>query len=351
MESQGLQKLKEQRFKELRRKPVNLPKGELVKSSPLNPDQNLPLVIEPELDDVDLIQWAKANKELIERRLLKHGALLFRNFKMRSLADFRSFIGNVFPQLEMYEIGYAQQKPTRNDLPTALTISSDKTLGWHNDDSFNHFRWPMKLVFYCHKPAQQGGETPLVDCRKLYGFIGPELRERFRRKGVLHVKNYWPELGLVWQNEFGTSDKAAVKSYCDKTGMDLEWLENDRLRTRFVRPLIDKHPATGESIWFSQAQLWHPYNVASEILALWSSAFAEHDYPSNCFYGDGSRIEDADMQVICEAAKKAQVIFKWQQGDILILDNMLVAHARGTFVGAREHFKAQGEYLTLPELH
>jgi len=85
-------------------------------------------------------------------------------------------------------------------------------------------------------------------------------------------------------------------------------------------------------------------------LALWSSAFAEHDYPSNCFYGDGSRIEDADMQAICEAAKKAQVVFTWRQGDILILDNMLVAHARATFVGEREHFKAQGEYLTLPDL-
>src|SRR5215208_7783399 len=130
MESQAFQKLKEQRFKERRRKPITLPQSELVKSRLLNPEQNLPLVIEPDIDEVDLIQWAKANKELIEHKLLKHGALLFRNFKMRCVSDFRSFIDNVFPQLEMYEIGYAHQKPTRNDLPTALTISSDKTLGW-----------------------------------------------------------------------------------------------------------------------------------------------------------------------------------------------------------------------------
>ena len=235
------------------------------------------------------------------------------------------------------------------EIPTAVTVSPDKTLGWHNDDSFNHFRWPMKLVFYCHKPATQGGATPLVDCRKLYEFIAPRIREQFARKGIMHVRNYWPELGLVWQKEFATSQKSVVQDYCRTATMDFEWLENDRLRTRFVRPLITKHPKTGESVWFDQAQLWHPYNVASDILALWSSAFHETDYPSNCFYGDGSRIDDADMQAICEAAKQAETIFSWRQGDILILDNMLVAHARSTFVGERDHFKAQGRYLTLQD--
>ena len=104
MEPIGLEQLKRQRFSEVRRRAVNVMEGELVKSRLLNPEHNLPLVIEPAINNLELSAWARTNRVLIEAKLLKHGALLFRNFKMRSLADFRSLIDNVFPHLEVYEI-------------------------------------------------------------------------------------------------------------------------------------------------------------------------------------------------------------------------------------------------------
>ncbi len=40
----------------------------------------------------------------------------------------------------------------------------------------------MKIWFFCLKAAERGGETPIVDCRKVYRLLDPRLRERFARK-------------------------------------------------------------------------------------------------------------------------------------------------------------------------
>jgi hypothetical protein len=50
----------------------------------------LPLVIEL-ANDVDLLAWAKHNREWIETELSKHGAMLFRRFGVNSVQAFENF--------------------------------------------------------------------------------------------------------------------------------------------------------------------------------------------------------------------------------------------------------------------
>ena len=42
------------------------------------------------------------------------------------------------------------------------------------------------------------------------------------------------------------------------------------------------------------------------------------------------------MEEIAEAYKRETVSFLWQAGDVLMLDNMLVAHGREPFIGPRK---------------
>ena len=86
--------------------------------------------------------------------------------------------------------------------------------------------------------------------------------------------------------------------------------------------------------------------MRDSLLAL----FAEEDLPRNCFYGDGSPIEDAVMDAICEAYQEAEVSFPWRQGDILVLDNMLTAHARNPYEGQRKIYVSMGDMVTLNDL-
>lgn len=72
-------------------------------------------------------------------------------------------------------------------------------------------------------------------------------------------------------------------------------------------------------------------------------AFEEEELPRNAYYGDGSSIETSVLDEIREVYQRASVSFPWQEGDVLLLDNMLVAHGRKPFVGTRKIFVAMTE--------
>src|SRR5439155_20561203 len=138
------------------------------------------------------------------------------------------------------------------------------------------------------QPAQQGGETPIVDSRKVFDAIPPNIRECFLEKGVMYVRNYGTGVGLDWQTVFRTSDRHEVEARCRQSYLDFEWKSNGGLRTRAVRPAAICHESTGEWSWFNQAQHWHssclPVATRESIVTL----FREEDYPRHCYYGDGS---------------------------------------------------------------
>jgi hypothetical protein len=54
------------------------------------------------------------------------------------------------------------------------------------------------------------------------------------------------------------------------------------------------------------------------------------------YYGDGAPIEPSVIDALHEAYRNATVSFPWEKGDLLMLDNMLVAHGRAPYTGARE---------------
>ena len=58
--------------------------------------------------------------------------------------------------------------------------------------------------------------------------------------------------------------------------------------------------------------------------------------PGHTKYGDGSEIEPAVLQHIRAVSWSCAVGFQWQQGDLLVFDNLLAQHARLGFTGERK---------------
>src|ERR1700742_46268 len=75
-----------------RRKAIEVSPRDLVDSKPLLPDKAIPLAIRPTFEEVDLVTWAEGNRGFLDELLLKHRALLFRGFSIRTVSEFERFI-------------------------------------------------------------------------------------------------------------------------------------------------------------------------------------------------------------------------------------------------------------------
>jgi hypothetical protein len=325
-----------------RRRPVNEP-AQLVAFGAPDGWPPFPLVARPAADGVDLASWLEASRPLVDERLAHAGAILFRGFGVDGVAPFERAARAVCRQLWDEN---SEHRPTAASkvVQTPVFYAPDRKLLWHNENSFNR-SWPTRILFGCQVPAASGGETPLVDGRRVFARLPPALREPFLAKGVMYVRNYYPDLGLDWPTVFQTDDRAEVEAKCKQQALQCEWKPDGRLRTRAVRAASIDHPVTGEPAWFNQAQHWHVSCLDTETRRSLEAMFGEDDLPRQCRYGDGSPIDDATMAEILAVYQELEVSFPWQRGDLLLVDNVAVAHARSPFTGERRILVAMGDMM------
>ena len=331
------------RLKGVKRKPVGLSLSDTIKLTSFGQDATRITVITPAVSDLELAQWATLSKRFVEDRLLQDGAMLFRGFDVNSSAEFEKVALALCPEL-FGEYGDLPREQLEGKVYGATPYPADSAILFHNESSHMH-RWPMKIWFLCVTPPLSGGETPLVDCRTIYNLLDPAVRRRMEEKKLMYVRNYTSGLDVSWQSFFRTSDRAAVEDYCRRAGIGFEWKTGNELRTRQVCPAIVKHPQTGEPTFFNQIQLHHVACLEPAVRESLLSTLKPEDLPRNVYYGDGSPIEDSVVAEISELYRSNCASFAWRRGDVLMLNNMLVAHARNPYVGERKIVVAMGEMV------
>jgi alpha-ketoglutarate-dependent taurine dioxygenase/acyl carrier protein len=330
-------------LKSVRRKSVDFSQASLVETGYLPDGEKFPLVLRPSVKDIDLQEWAGEHREFLEAELLKHGAILFRGFHVSTSAEFERVAQAIGPDL-FSEYGDLPREEVSGKIYGSTPYPAEQSILFHNESSHMH-RWPRKIWFYCVKAAEQGGETPIVDCRKVYRLLDPQVRERLERKGLMYVRNYTDGLDVSWQSFFHTNERASVEDYCRKAQIEFVWKKNQGLQTRQLSQAVAVHPRSGETVFFNQIQLHHVACLDRAVRESLLTVFAPEDLPRNVCYGDGSPIENEVVEHVSQVYRQAAVSFPWQEGDILMLDNMLAAHARNPFTGARKIVVAMGELI------
>jgi amino acid adenylation domain-containing protein len=329
------------KLKSIKPKALSAQQTDLIKEEMLIEGIRLPLMLKPAVRDIDLVGWASHNQSFIGNKLVDHGAILFRGFDVLTPEYLEQFASTICADL-FNENGEHPRDSVIGNIYTPVFYPPDQQLLWHNENSFN-LRWPTKVWFCCVTPPEQGGETPIVDGRKVFESIDPAVRRRFIEKGVMYVRNYSKGLGLDWQDVFRTSDMNEVERLCRINKMEFEWRAGAQLKTRCIRPAVVKHPKTGENSWFNQAQHWHVSCLDAQTGQSVFALLKEEDFPRNCYYGDGSRIADEDMKSILDVYARLEVAFRWERGDVLLIDNILTAHGRNPYKGARKLLVSMGD--------
>ncbi len=302
---------------------------------PLHAGPRAPLIIEPLEPRQSLDELCNACHDEIDAKLLEHGALLFRGFRMECVADFDRFVGAATRHRVDYIYSSTPRTALGNRIFTATEYPPAEEIPLHNENSYQR-QWPLRIALTCLVPATQGGETPLADMRRVTAALGEALMDKFERRGVRYVRHYQPFVDLSWQRAFRTEDRAEVARLCEEQGIDYEWLDKDTLRTQQVCQGTARHPVTGERTLFNQAHLFHVTSVGTEDARDLISLFGKDRLPRQTYYGDGAEIPAADLEAVRAAYSSAAISFPWQAGDVLLADNMQYAHGRRPFRGPRK---------------
>ena len=221
----------------------------------------------------------------------------------------------------------------------------------HNENSYT-VSYPEKLVFSCQQPARRGGETPIADMQKVYDRIPRPVRDEFEERQIMYIDNVprRTQIGRPgWPEMFGTADREEVERICCQEQLQCRWGRWGNVHLCGVRPAVLEHPRTGEKIWFNQAHISHP-TYAAEFrhrrqwavafpLGIWE-AFQRRFLPprslgQNALFGDGKPIPLRYLESIRQSIWNEMISFRWQRGDLLLLDNLRVAHGRMPYRGKR----------------
>jgi len=349
MQQQERKAAKRQKFMSIAPKAVNLSLEQLIKTDYLQAGEKFPLVIQPHSAEIDIISWTENNRPFLETELFKHGAILFRGFDIKSVSEFEKFAQTISPNL-FAEYGDLPRTDEGGKVYGSTPYPADKAILFHNESSHLHY-FPLKIWFYCVQPAEQGGETPIVDCRKAYKLLSHQLRNKLATKQLMYVRNYAEGLDVSWQNFFQTTDKKEVENYCRQAKIEFEWYNDNSLVTRQIRPALALHPQTGEPVFFNQIQLHHISYLDTDVRKSLLSIFGESKLPRNVYFGDGTPITAAEIAEINAVYQQSQTIFPWQKGDIIMLDNMLAAHARNPYLGERKIVVAMAEMINSQDIN
>ena len=287
----------------------------------------------------DLFVFLSENQEQMTTLLRESGGILFRGF---DIADRDGFLRakRGFPGAGDFD--YVDGNSPRTKLSAAVYTSTEYPkefpISLHSELSYSN-RWPSLLFFFCKVPAGEGGETPVADLRHVLQRLGPDITRKFEDLGVKYTRflSGIRGMGKTWMDTFETQDKSIVEGHCRKNGIQFRW-DGKSLLLSQIGPGVIAHPVTGEKVWFNQANQFHPSGLPADIRKALKLMYKDDwdRYPQYSFYGNGEPIPEEILYRVTEMHFECALKFPWEKGDMLVLDNFLMAHGRMPYNGPRE---------------
>tara|TARA_B100000945_G_scaffold43039_1_gene29240 strand:- start:3976 stop:5817 length:1842 start_codon:yes stop_codon:yes gene_type:complete len=305
-------------------------------------------------NNMQFTKFTKQNKNYLLQKAFLFGAILFKDFKVTT-KSFEKGINNL--DLELYEmIGSAAPRSKLSEtLYTANDSPPSEKIPMHHEMAQN-LSPPSYIFFYCNIPSENDGETPIIDSREIVSYVKYKYPKQYIKfkKGIHYTRfmtledNPQSALGRGWINTFDVSNTEDLKETLTNKNMEYELFENDVLKVKTpLIPAIRKETRTKQEIFCN--------SVIAAYLG-WNDNL--NNGKTAVEYYDNTFIEEEFIENINEFINDNKIEFKWEKGDILMIDNSMVMHSRNNFTPPREiittirnypnHFLPQQNSITLP---
>ena len=284
--------------------------------------------------------WLEDMAVAIRERMLAHGVVLLRGLPLHGPADLvlaRRALGiSSFTLPETF----AERSDLGHGVVSPIRWPDDRLLCPFQEGSFSTV-FPSVVLTACVKPPESGGQAHVCDTRLLVAHLPAYLYDRVRVGGWSMTRVFHDGFGISWTTAFSAADQAELAEVLAAQGIKYRFLSDGVLYTIRRRPGVISHPVTGEECWFNQMDFLNVASMEPRDRAILTKAFGR-DLPVNSAFGDGTPLPESDVQAIHQAYDAVTRSISWQQGDLLLTDNILTAQGRAPFTGAPEFLVALG---------
>ena len=312
---------------------INLPEQQSVNGV------DFPLVLAPNKDATkpsleSTLAWISSIKDELRTLMLKHGAILLRDFPVDGPAEFEAVL-DAAEFINMPYVGGAapREEVTKGRILTANESPPSEPIPFHHEMAQVPAP-PAYIFFYCDIASDEGGETAIVHSNRVYERFRaatPSFCAKVEELGVRYVR-IMPEeddasspIGRSWKSTFLAKTRAEAEEKMRALGTTWRWLDDGNLYTETATiPAIRTEKRSGQKTFFN-----------SMVAAYTGWTDTRNDPKKAVVCGDGSPVDGRGLLATAKAMNEECVAFRWQRGDVLLIDNSLVLHSRRPYRGQR----------------
>lgn len=252
-------------------------------------------------------EWADLDLDEIKEKFKEHGALLFRGFA--GDVDKLAFMTDQFCDSYMCNPN-ADRNPVAPDKQIETVPRGTSAFELHSE---RHQTPPTPHIcfFYCNVAPRKHGETTFCDGELLVSVLRDELREVLSKRnlGYFNIALRGDLASILGLEDPAELQQALVENNLENV---YQIIDEDSVRKTFITP-------------FFHISRFHGKPAFANFLLYSRYMFKQKEYPT---FGNGRPVPDEICDEIRNAAVQITVAHKWQDGDLLMLDNTRFMHGR-----------------------
>jgi Taurine catabolism dioxygenase TauD, TfdA family len=316
--------------------------------------EKLPFVISPKTRQMtlsDFQDWAKTHRAELQHVLHTQGAILMRGLPVSQPEDFATVVKAVLNKELIDYKGEGSRRRIVQGVYTSTEAPPEFKIPLHNE--FSCTVNPVDYIcFYCEIAPKPGtGQTLLGRTEDVTEHLKktPTAWNLFENKTIKYISRHPPDGNFfarvnpthkTWPQAFETTDREEVERICARKGYSFRWQGDWIEVTRYVPALLGPDAYFDHPYWFNQAHLYHANprirggsmnHLLANLLYLIPST-RQYDVE----FEDGSPITKEAVYEIYDVLDANTILFDWEKGDVLILDNRRTLHGRAPSSGSRK---------------
>ncbi|GAA1271583.1 TauD/TfdA family dioxygenase [Pseudonocardia aurantiaca] len=291
--------------------------------------------------------WAAQHRDGLRAAVAQHGAVLVRGLGLRDAAQVAAVFQRLGTGLMAEREAFASRQTYADGVYSSTKWPANQPMCMHHELSYT-LEIPSLMLFACLTPPTAGGVTAVADSTAVMNALPPELVQRFAREGWMLVRNYNDEIGASYADAFGTAERGAVEAYCRANAIELEWQPDGGLRTRQRRPALVGHPVTKQPCWFNQIAFLNEWTMDPDVHEYLVEMYGADGLPFTTCFGGGDPVGEDVVALLNQVYEANTLREPWQAGDLMLVDNVRMAHSREPYQGDREVLVGMSEPLRMP---